>query len=164
MFDNEFFEKWIDEQATQVLEKLAKQQSLSQNEMMVLVLKAQTNHIHHISQNMHGEMVSVRKDVAEIRQEVTEVRQEVTEVKQEIKEVKQDVMTLREDMDRRFELMQQQMDKRFELMQQQMDKRFEQVQQQLNNMINRSDNMMRWSISTTLVVGGLVVAAIKLLN
>ena len=157
MFDNEFFEKWIDEQATQALKKLASQQSLSQNEMMVLVLKAQTNHIHHLSQNMHGEMVSVRKEVAE-------VRQEVTEVKQEIKEVKQDVMTLREDMDRRFELMQQQMDKRFELMQQQMDKRFEQVQQQLNNMINRSDNMMRWSISTTLVVGGLVVAAIKLLN
>ena len=153
MFDNEFFEKWIDEQATQTLKKLASQQSLSPNEMMVLVLKAQTNHIHHISQNMHGEMVSVRKDVAEIRQEVTEVRQEVTEVKQEVKEVKQDVMTLREDMDRRFELMQQQM-----------DKRFEQVQQQLNNMINRSDNMMRWSISTTLVVGGLVVAAIKLLN
>ena len=132
MFDNEFFEKWIDEQATQALKKLASQQSLSPNEMMVLVLKAQTNHIHHLSQNMHGEMVSVRK---------------------EVKEVKQDVMTLREDMDRRFELMQQQM-----------DKRFEQVQQQFNNMINRSDNMMRWSISTTLVVGGLVVAAIKLLN
>ena len=132
MFDNEFFEKWIDEQATQALKKLASQQSLSQNEMMVLVLKAQTNHIHHLSQNMHGEMVSVRKEVAEVRQEV---------------------MTLREDMDRRFELMQQQM-----------DKRFGQVQQQFNNMINRSDNMMRWSISTTLVVGGLVVAAIKLLN
>ena len=132
MFDNEFFEKWIDEQATQALKKLASQQSLSPNEMMVLVLKAQTNHIHHLSQNMHGEMVSVRK---------------------EVKEVKQDVMTLREDMDRRFELMQQQM-----------DKRFEQIQQQFNNMIERSDNMMRWSISTTLVVGGLVVAAIKLLN
>ena len=59
--------------------------------------------------------------------------------------------------DKRFEEMQQQMDKRFEEMQQQMDKRFEEI-------TSRLDRFMVWSFSTTVTVGGLVVALLKLWN
>jgi len=60
-----------------------------------------------------------------------------------------------ESMDRRFEAMQQSMDKRFEAMQQSMDKRFDEL-------TRRIDRFMVWSFTTTLTVGGLVVAALKL--
>ena len=61
----------------------------------------------------------------------------------------------------RFEQMQQQMDKRFE----QADKRFEQMQQQGQQQfqltIERTDSLMKWSIGTTLFVGGLIIASIR---
>ena len=122
MFDNDFFEKWLDKQAEAAQEKITSQESLSQNDMLVLVLKAQTNHIHHLGKNLHEEIVN-----------------------------------LRQDMDRRFE----QMEKRFE----ESDRRFEQMQEQSQRQfqltIARTDSLMRWSIGTTLVVGGLIIAAIR---
>ena len=54
------------------------------------------------------------------------------------------------------------MDKRFEAMQAQMDKRFEAMDKRFENMNRRLDRFMIWSFSTTLTVGGLVVATLKL--
>ena len=106
MFDNNSFEKWLDSEAAKAMEKITSQQTVNQQEMMVLVLKAQTNHIAHMEQDLHQEMVILRKD---------------------------------------------------------MDKRFEQVDKRLDQMIGRMDSFMKWSFSTTLIVGGLVVAGIKYL-
>jgi hypothetical protein len=43
------------------------------------------------------------------------------------------------------------------------DRRFEQVDKRFEHLEKRLDSMMVWSFATTLTVGGLVVAAIKLL-
>ena len=129
MFDNDFFEKWLDKQAEAAQEKITNQESLSQNDMLVLVLKAQSSHIHHLGKNLHEE-----------------------------------IFALRQDMDRRFE----QVDRRFEQIEKRFeasDKRFEQMhqqsQQQFQLTIARTDSLMKWSIGTTLVVGGLIIAAIR---
>ena len=63
MFDDDFFIKWLDEEANKSMLKLNKQQQLSSNEMMVLMLKAQTNHIDHLETDLRGEMVTLRKDM-----------------------------------------------------------------------------------------------------
>ncbi len=114
MFDNQLFEEWLDTEATKAMQKIASQKAVSQNEMMVLVLKAQTNHIAHLEADLHGEM-----------------------------------RRLREDMDRRFE---------------QVDKRFEQVDQRLDQLLVQMSSFMKWSFSTTLMVGALVVAAMQILK
>jgi predicted nuclease with TOPRIM domain len=67
--------------------------------------------------------------------------------------------SIQEQMDKRFE----QVDKRFEAMQEQMEKRFEQVDRRFESLEQRMDRFMRWSFGMTVTVGGLVVAAIKLL-
>ena len=125
MFDDEFFEKWLDKHAEAAREKIVNQEILSQNDMLVLVLKAQTNHIHHLSASLHKEIVDLGKDI-----------------------------------DRRFE----RVDKRFE----ESDRRFEQMQQQNQQQfqltIARTDSLMKWSIGTTLIVGGLIIAAIKFMG
>ncbi len=56
------------------------------------------------------------------------------------------------------------MDKRFEEMQQQMDKRFEAMDKRFEEITSRLDRFMVWSFSTTVTVGGLVVAILKLWN
>jgi hypothetical protein len=63
MFDNDFFEKWLDAEASKAMTKITNGESVNQQEMMVLVLKAQTNHILHLEQDLRGEMVALRRDM-----------------------------------------------------------------------------------------------------
>lgn len=127
MFDEQSFTNWLNQEAEKAMQRVTSGESLKTEEIIILTLKAQTNHIAHLEQDLRG-----------------------------------DILALRQDMDKRFE----QVDKRFE----QVDKRFEQVDKRLEQMekrfeifSGRMDSFMRWSFSTTVMVGGLVVAAIKLI-
>ena len=77
-------------------------------------------------------------------------------LKQQIAKVNQDlrgeIIALRKDMDKRFEAMQQQMNNRFE----QVDRRFEGMQQRL-------DAFMKWSLTTTITVGAVIIAVLRLI-
>ena len=68
-----------------------------------------------------------------------------------------------EAVDKRFEILHQEMNRRFEAV----DKRFEILQHEMNGrfeqLTRRIDRFMIWSFTITLTVGGLVVAALKLL-
>lgn len=77
------------------------------------------------------------------------------------------MIRVEEELKHQRELMQQgfaMMDKRFEEMQQQMDKRFEAMDKRFEEITSRLDRFMVWSFSTTVTVGGLVVAILKLWN
>ena len=52
MFDNKSFEKWLQAKADEAFAKVGTQETLSQSEILILVLKAQTNHIHHMGEHM----------------------------------------------------------------------------------------------------------------
>tara|TARA_B100001013_G_scaffold142596_1_gene84236 strand:+ start:96 stop:581 length:486 start_codon:yes stop_codon:yes gene_type:complete len=79
-----------------------------------------------------------------------------------------------EAMDKRFEELQHQMDKRFDAVDKRfeavdkrfeaMDKRFEAMDKRFEEITRRLDRFMVWSFSTTVTVGGLVVAILKLWN
>jgi len=84
-----------------------------------------------------------------------ELRERMIRVEEELKNQRELMMQFMQQVDKRFE----QIDKRFE----QVNKRFEQVDKRFEEMNNRLDRFMRWSFATTLTVGGLIVAAIKLL-
>jgi DNA anti-recombination protein RmuC len=94
-----------------------------------------------------------------------ELRERMVRVEEELKHQRELIKTLIEQMDKRFE----QMDKRFEQMDKRfdgVDKRFESMQKQMDDrfdaLTRRIDRFMVWSFATTLTVGGLVVAALKL--
>ena len=103
MFDDEFFIKWLDQEANKSMIKLNKQQQLSSNEMMVLMLKAQTNHIDHLETDLRGEMVTLRKDMSkrfehvEKRFEQVEKRFEQVDKRLEQMENRFEHLTLRID-------------------------------------------------------------------
>ena len=164
MFDDDFFEQWLDDQAQAARNKITKQETLSQNDMLVLVLKAQTNHINHSSKKLHEGIVTLRKDMdirlEQVDKHFKQVDQRIEQVDQHLKQVDQRL----EQVDRRLEQVDQhlkQIDKRFE----QSDSRFEQMQQQSQQQfqltIARTDSLMKWSIGTTLIVGGLVITAMR---
>ena len=100
-----------------------------------------------------------------------ELRERMIRVEEELKHQRELMQQGFAMMDKRFEEMQHQIDKRFdavdkrfEEMQQQMDKRFEAVDKRFEEITSRLDRFMVWSFSTTVTVGGLVVAILKLWN
>jgi len=78
-----------------------------------------------------------------------ELRERMVRVEEELKHQREPIKTLIEQMDKRFEAV---------------EKRFEAVQKRFEALILRIDRFMFWSFATTLAVGGLVVAAIKLIT
>ena len=135
MFDGKFFDDWLDGQAQKVMEKVASGEGIAPEQMMILMLKAQTNHFAHLD-------VDLRSDMQNLDSRLSSEMQKMNE------RLSSEMRELREDMDKRFE----QVDKRFE----QVDKRFEQL-------TSRIDHFMIWSFATTISVGGIIIAAIKFL-
>ncbi|KAF3981739.1 MAG: hypothetical protein HFP78_05220 [Methylococcales symbiont of Hymedesmia sp. n. MRB-2018] len=97
MFDNDYFERWLDSEASKAMEKITNHESIDQQEMMVLVLKAQTNHITQMEQDLRGEMIALREDMDKRFEQINKRFEQV---------------------DKRFE----QVDKRFDTMIARMDK------------------------------------------
>ena len=139
MFDDKFFEDWLDSQAQKVMEKVASGEGIAPEQMMILMLKAQTNHFAHLD-------VELREDVQNLDIRLSSQMEKMNE------RLSSEMRELREDMDKRFE----QVDKRFEQVQAETTKRFEQL-------TSRIDHFMIWSFATTISVGGMIVAAIKFL-
>jgi len=98
MFNDDIFEKWLDSKAKDIVAQMGEGKSLSSEEMMVLVLKAQSNHFKHLDIELREEMKALREDMDKRFEQVNKRFEQV---------------------DKRFE----QVDKRFE----QVDKRFEQI-------------------------------------
>ena len=143
MFDDKFFDDWLEAQAQKVMEKVANGEGASPEQMMILMLKAQTNHFAHLD-------IELRQDMQNLDSRLSSEMQKMNE------RLSGEMRELRVDMDKRFE----QVDKRFE----QVDKRFEQVDKRFEQLTSRIDHFMIWSFATTISVGGMVVAAIKFLG
>ncbi|MEO5342367.1 MAG: hypothetical protein H7842_03325 [Gammaproteobacteria bacterium SHHR-1] len=76
-------------------------------------------------------------------------------------ELRERMVRVEEELKHQRELMKQgfdAMDRRFEAM----DKRFEMVEKRFEDLNKRFDRFMIWSLSLTLSVGGMVIAALKL--
>jgi DNA anti-recombination protein RmuC len=97
MFDNIDFEKWLDLNAQTAMEKVTSGKGLDTQDIILLTLKAQTNHIAHLDQDLRGEMKALRIDMDKRFEQI------------------------QANMDRRFESMNEKMDRRFESMNQKMD-------------------------------------------
>ncbi|MEI6145637.1 MAG: hypothetical protein WCP66_04385 [Methylococcales bacterium] len=146
MFDDKFFDDWLNSQAQKVMEQVAGGQNITSDQMMILMLKAQTNHFAHLDVDLRTEMRALHEDMDRRFEQM------------QIETVKRF-----EQVDKRFEQMQIETVKRFE----QVDKRFEQMQiettKRFDQLTSRMDHFMIWSFATTLTVGGIVIAAVKFL-
>ena len=112
MFENNIFEEWLDKKSKEIILKLD-QATLKPEEMMILVLKAQSNHFLHLDTDLRNDMIALRED---INKQDTNLRNDMLALREDMNN---DMRTLREDMNNRFE----QVDKRFE----HVDKRFERI-------------------------------------
>ena len=64
MFNNSIFEEWLDKKSSAIILRLD-QEKLSSEEMMILVLKAQSNHFEHLDRDLREDMKNLRLDMKE---------------------------------------------------------------------------------------------------
>ena len=137
MFDNDIFEKWLDSKSAEIVDKMSRGEPLLTEEMMVLVLKAQSNHFHHLDKDLRNETKTLRTDMQnEMKNLRTDMRDEMNALRTDMQG---EMKNLREDMDKRFETV---------------DRRFEQV-------IRRIDRFMFWSLWMTVAAAAFVVTYLK---
>lgn len=149
MFENDVFDTWLDNKSKEIILKLDKEK-LSSEEMIILMLKAQTNHFAHLDVDLRNEMSELNRD---LRQEMSDLNKELRQEMSDLnKELRQDMQALNERLSNEMLALRKDMDKRFE----QVDKRFEAL-------TTRIDRFMVWSFTTSLAIGAAVVAAIRYL-
>lgn len=72
VFDNKIFDEWLDKKAQDILSKVDRERITTQ-EMIILVLKAQTNHFHHMDLENRDEFRGINRQFTEIKEQFREV-------------------------------------------------------------------------------------------
>ena len=62
-FENKTFVAWLDEQSQLAMNKVTSGKGLETQEIMILVLKAQSNHVTHVEQDLRKDMIELREDM-----------------------------------------------------------------------------------------------------
>ncbi len=99
MLDNKIFDEWLNTKSQEILSKVGRE-TITNEEMIVLVLKAQTNHFNHMDEEFRCEFRKLNEIALENRRQFTLIDRRFEEI------------------DRRFELI----DKRFEKIDQRFDR------------------------------------------
>lgn len=82
MFDNQVFDAWLSAKSQDILSKVDRE-TFTTKEMIILVLKAQTNHFHHMDQDFRGEFRQVDSQFKEIQNQFKEVQTQFKEMRNE---------------------------------------------------------------------------------
>jgi Fe2+ transport system protein B len=107
VFNNDFFDLWLGKETDRILNKIDKE-TITSDEMILLILKAQTNHFAHMDQDIKGELAAQKSAV---NQRFDEVNQQFEE--QRI-EVNQRFAEQKIEVNKRFEEQKIEVNKRFD--------------------------------------------------
>ena len=89
MFENNIFDEYLEEESKRVLKKLKDEEALTQDDKLIMILKSQTNHFHHLD-------IELREDIKDLREDMDKKFEQVDKRFEQV--------------DKRFE----QVDKRFD--------------------------------------------------
>jgi archaellum component FlaC len=142
MFGNELFDHWLNQKSLEILNKVEKEK-ISTEDMLILSLKAQTNHFHHMDQEFRGEFSTIAQNFKKIDEKFEHIDDKFRQIDKKFEQVDKRF----EQVDKRFE----QVDKRFE----QVDKRFEHLEEKIDKKFDRFATIMMWQggVLATLISG-----------
>jgi len=151
MYKNEDFDTWLKNAAGEVMKNISSGAGASSQEMMYLLLHAQTNHITHLNETIHKDITQSRDEANRRSEEVQRaIDQHREETNRRFEEVQRAIDQHREETNRRFE----DVNKRFE----DVNKRFEDV--------NKGIKLIQWmcGVGFTILGSSMVALVIFLLT
>ena len=72
MFGNELFDHWLNQKSLDILSKVEKEK-ISTEDMLILSLKAQTNHFHHMDEEFRGEFKKIDQRFEQVEKRFEQV-------------------------------------------------------------------------------------------
>lgn len=117
VFDNTVFDAWLNNKSQEILSKVDREK-ITTEEMIILVLKAQTNHFYHMDLEFRGEFKSIYQHFRDVKEQFKIVDQRF------------------EKIDQRFE----KIDQRFE----KIDQRFEKMDKKIEDGFDRQNRFLMW--------------------
>ena len=119
VFNNEIFDSWLNKKSDEILSKVDRER-ISTEEMIILVLKAQTNHFYHMDIDMKKGMSDfnyrfegIEQKFAVIDQKFDQVERKIEKVEQKIEKVEQKIEKVEQKFDQRFYELDKKIDNRF---------------------------------------------------
>ncbi len=109
VFNNEIFDEWLTCKSQEILSKVDRER-ITTEEMIVLVLKAQTNHFEHMDREFRGEFGSIRQQFSDMKAQFAEIDQRFEKIDQRFEKIDQRF----EKIDQKFEKIDKKMDDRFD--------------------------------------------------
>ncbi|MDR0676933.1 MAG: hypothetical protein LBF97_07865 [Elusimicrobiota bacterium] len=70
MFENDIFAKWLDENTNKLMLKMGSGEALTNEDMLLLVLKSQSNHFFHLDKELKNDIVTLKTEFAEFKKDV----------------------------------------------------------------------------------------------
>jgi hypothetical protein len=145
VFDNEIFDSWLTKKSDEILSKVDRE-AISTEEMLILILKAQTNHFYHMDIEFREEFKKVdlrfekmesefNEDFRKIDDQFHKINSNIdtrfekvyTDFQLEFKKVDEQLDKMNSKIDDRFEKVNLKIDDRFEKVNLKIDDRFEKV-------------------------------------
>ena len=94
VFNNEIFDSWLTKKSDQILSKVDRE-TISTKEMIILVLKAQTNHFDHMDQDM-------KKGISDLGSRMDHLENRIDRVENRLDRIEIRVDSLDKKIDNRF--------------------------------------------------------------
>ena len=83
MFGNELFDQWLNQKSLEILGKVEKEK-ISTEDMLILSLKAQTNHFHHMDEEFRAEFKKIDDRFTQVDKKFEKIDQRFEHLDQKI--------------------------------------------------------------------------------
>ena len=154
MFDNDMIDEVLAKKYKHIIEKVGRGETLSAEDTNMLILKAQTNHFHHLDIELREDMQNLRSDLTN---DMQNLRIDLTNDMQNLRsDLTNDMKNLREDLTNDMKNIRKDMNQRFESV----DKRFESVDKRFEMIVGRMDRLMFWTLGLTLSSTAIIIGFI----
>jgi len=108
VFNNEIFDSWLNKKSDEILSKVDRE-TITNHEMVILVLKAQTNHFHHMDIDVTKRFDTIDRRFEEVDKRFEKIDKRFEEIEKRFEKIDQRF----EKIDQRFIQMDHKIDNRF---------------------------------------------------
>lgn len=150
MFNNQIFDSWLNKKSDEILSKVDRE-TISTEEMIILVLKAQTNHFYHVD-------IDMKKGMAELDGKISALdikfEKKFDEVEKKINDLDLKFEKKFDELDSKFEKKFDEMEARFGKKFEHSDSRFLSLEDRMTALDHKIDNRFMWMIGITIAMSG----------
>lgn len=123
VFDNQIFDSWLTKKSDEILSKVDRE-TISNEDMLILILKALTNHFHHVDVEFREEF---KKIDLRFKNEKDSIKQSFEKIHQRFDDEAKQIDERFEKIHQRFDDQARQINERFEVESAKIDARFEKM-------------------------------------